>query len=188
MSRTTVPGTDARPDDATVVFLGRRELLSGIVHDMLGSVAGTDDVLRETWLCWTARGGGAPPDGVAHPRACLVRVAVNHALERRAAVGRSRQTCVGPRLPEPLVTDEDAGDPALRAGPVSLAMPVVPETLTPPERAVFVLGEVFGCPHGEYVEVHEPLDRARLHTLTARERPVEHGPASERPPARRDGG
>ncbi|CAL9657416.1 hypothetical protein SUDANB15_06825 [Streptomyces sp. enrichment culture] len=183
-----------------------------------------------------------PPDGVAHPRAFLVRVAVNHALERLAAVGRSRQTCVGPRLPEPLVTDEDAG--GVRAGRglrlsarrdrgdhrphsgggndvvatrfhlsintvtwvVRIAVFVVPVAVLAVTRRICLglrlcdrelvargraTGVVKRLPHGEYVEVHKPLDRARLHTLTARERPVEHvehGPAAERPPARRDGG
>ncbi|GGW48713.1 hypothetical protein GCM10010340_28850 [Streptomyces griseoloalbus] len=51
-------------------------------------------------------------------------------------------------------------------------------------------GVIKRLPHGEYVEVHEPLDRARLHILTAHDRPAElvaHGPAAERPPARREG-
>ncbi|CAL9661327.1 ECF RNA polymerase sigma factor SigJ [Streptomyces sp. enrichment culture] len=173
MSRTTVPGTDARLDDATEVFLGHRELLFGIVYNMLGSVADTDDVLQETWLSWTARGGGAPLDGVANPRAYLVRVAMNHALKRRAAVSRSRETYVGPWLPEPLVADEDAGDPALRAESVSLAMLVVLESLTPLERAVFVLGEVFGYPHAEIAEI---IDRtpAAVRQLARRSREHVH--------------
>ncbi|WP_309059114.1 nuclear transport factor 2 family protein [Streptomyces sp.] len=178
MSRTAVPGTDARLDDATEVFPGRRELLSGIVHNMLGSVADTDDVPQETWPSWTARGAGASLDGVANPRACLVRVALNHALERRAATGRGREPHVGPWLPEPLVTDEDAGAPALRAESVSLAMPVVLESPTPLERAVFVPGEVFGYPHAGIAEiidrtpaaVRQPARRSREHVHARRPR------------------
>ncbi|GGW93882.1 RNA polymerase sigma24 factor [Streptomyces malachitofuscus] len=153
MFTTRVPGTDEPLDEATEAFLGHRELLFGVVYNMLGSVADTEDVLQETWLSWTARGGGAPMEGVANPRAYLVRVAMNHALKRRAAVSRSRETYVGPWLPEPLVTEDDAGDPALRVESVSLAMLVVLESLSPLERAVFVLGEVFGYPHAEIAEI-----------------------------------
>ncbi|MFJ9905603.1 RNA polymerase sigma factor SigJ [Streptomyces sp. NPDC101152] len=145
--------SDRSGDEATDVFIGHRELLFGLVYNMLGSVADTEDVLQETWLSWAGRGA----EGIAHPRAYLVRIAVNHALQRRAAVSRRRETYVGPWLPEPLVADGDGADgPALRTESVSLAMLVVLESLTPLERAVFVLAEVFGYPHTEIAEI---LDR-----------------------------
>ncbi|MFF6979761.1 RNA polymerase sigma factor SigJ [Streptomyces sp. NPDC008343] len=156
MSDTPVPVTD----DATGVFVEHRELMFGVVYNMLGSVADTEDVLQETWLSWTARNEGSPLDGVGNPRAYLVRIAVNHALTRRAAISRRRETYVGPWLPEPLVADgEDvaADDPALRTESVSLAMLVVLESLTPLERAVFVLHEVFGYPHTEIAQI---IDRS----------------------------
>ncbi|WP_461082410.1 sigma-70 family RNA polymerase sigma factor [Streptomyces deserti] len=178
MSKTPVPATDVPVDEATGVFLDHRDLLFGVVYNILGSVADTDDVLQETWLSWTARGGGDPLAGVANPRAYLVRVAVNHALRRRAAISRSRETYVGPWLPEPLVAGEDAGDPALRAESVSMAMLVVLESLTPLERAVFVLGEVFGYPHAEIADlldrtpaaVRQLAHRARAHVHARRPR------------------
>ncbi|GGW70886.1 hypothetical protein GCM10010320_60460 [Streptomyces caelestis] len=142
MTEIPVPGTAAPLDEATGVFVDQRELLFGVVYNMLGSVAGTEDVLQETWLSWTARGGGAPLAGVDNPRAYLVRVAVDHALRRRAVISRSQETYVGSWLPEPLVADEatDTADgPAPRSESVSLAMLVVLEALTPLERAVFVL-------------------------------------------------
>jgi RNA polymerase sigma-70 factor (ECF subfamily) len=145
--------SDRSVDEATDVFIAHRELLFGLVYNMLGSVADTEDVLQETWLSWAGRGTG----GIANPRAYLVRIAVNHALRRRAAVSRRRETYVGPWLPEPLVADGDgADDPALRTESVSLALLVVLESLTPLERAVFVLAEVFGYPHNEIAEI---LDR-----------------------------
>ncbi|AZM58503.1 MULTISPECIES: sigma-70 family RNA polymerase sigma factor [unclassified Streptomyces] len=179
MFSTRAHGTDEPLDEATEVFLGHRELLFGVVYNMLGSVADTEDVLQETWLSWTARGGGgAPLDGVANPRAYLVRVAMNHALRRRAAVSRSRETYVGPWLPEPLVAQEEADDPALRTESVSLAMLVVLESLSPLERAVFVLGEVFGYPHAEIAEiigrspaaVRQLAHRSRAHVRARRPR------------------
>ncbi|WP_449353016.1 RNA polymerase sigma factor SigJ [Streptomyces shaanxiensis] len=146
MSEIPVPGTE----DPTGVFVEHRELLFGVVYNMLGSVTDTEDVLQDTWLSWSRRGAG----GVDNPRAYLVRIAVNHALKRRAVVNRRRETYVGPWLPEPLVTEETgADDPALRTESVSLAMLVVLESLSPLERAVFVLHEVFGYAHTEIAEI-----------------------------------
>ncbi|MEW2560444.1 MULTISPECIES: RNA polymerase sigma factor SigJ [Streptomyces] len=137
-------------EDPTGVFVEHRELLFGVVYNMLSSVTDTEDVLQDTWLSWSRRGTG----GVDNPRAYLVRIAVNHALKRRAVVDRRRETYVGPWLPEPLVTEEPgADDPALRTESVSLAMLVVLESLSPLERAVFVLHEVFGYAHTEIAEI-----------------------------------
>jgi hypothetical protein len=99
------------------------------------------------------------------PARQLVQAAVRQALARQAALRRRRETYVGPRLPEPLVTDlpdapapgpagaADADDAAVRAEAVSVALLVVLETLTPLERAVFVLGEVFGYAHPEIAAI-----------------------------------
>ncbi|WP_328773410.1 RNA polymerase sigma factor SigJ [Streptomyces sp. NBC_00286] len=165
MSRSPAPqaGIDEALNTATRLFMEHRELLFAIVYNMLGSVADTEDVLQETWLSWSGSRSRAPHKEIGNPRAYLVRVAVNHALKRRDVISRRRETYVGPWLPEPLVaraTDgppPDAADPAVRAESVSMAMLVVLESLTPLERAVFVLGEVFGYAHTEVAEV---LDRS----------------------------
>lgn len=152
-------------DEATDVFMDHRELLFGLVYNMLGSVADTEDVLQETWLSWSGRGAA----GVANPRAYLVRIAVNHALQRRASITRRRETYVGPWLPEPLVADDaNADDPALRSESVSMAMLVVLESLTPLERAVFVLNEVFGYAHTEIAEIIDRTPRRYGSSRTAR--------------------
>ncbi|MFF4362728.1 RNA polymerase sigma factor SigJ [Streptomyces sp. NPDC001604] len=162
-------------DGATDVFMNHRELLFSLVYNMLGSVADTEDVLQETWLAWSGRGVG----GITNPRAYLVRIAVNQALRRQAVIARRRETYVGPWLPEPLVAaDAGADDPVLRGESVSLAMLVVLEALTPLERAVFVLGEVFGYPHAEIADVidrspaavRQLAHRARNHVLARRPR------------------
>ncbi|KQW07085.1 RNA polymerase sigma factor SigJ [Streptomyces sp. Root369] len=166
-----IPVTDT--EEATGVFVEHRELLFGVVYNMLGSVTDTEDVLQDTWLSWSRRGA----DGIDNPRAYLVRIAVNHALQRRAVVNRRRERYVGPWLPEPLVTDEaGADDPALRTESVSLAMLVVLESLSPLERAVFVLHEVFGYAHTEIAEiidrtpaaVRQLAHRARAHVHARR--------------------
>ena len=100
--------------------------------------------MQETWLAWSGR------SGVENPRAYLVRIAVNAALARRTTINRRKEEYVGPWLPEPVVTPID---PVERAEAVSLAMLVVLETLTPLERAVFVLHEVFGYAHPEIAEI-----------------------------------
>ncbi len=154
-------GGPSDADGATRVFVDHRELLFAIVYNMLGSVADTEDVLQETWLSWQGRADRSPLDGIANPRAYLVRIAVNQALARRAAITRRRETYVGPWLPEPLLDEPApagaADDRTLRSESVSLAMLVVLESLTPLERAVFVLNEVFGYAHTEIAGV---LDRS----------------------------
>jgi RNA polymerase sigma factor (sigma-70 family) len=179
---------DADPVDpgVTQAFHDHRELLFSLVYNILGSVADTEDVLQETWLSWAGRhrtpGAGEPID---HPRAYLVRIAVNAALAHRDAVDRRRETYVGPWLPEPLVgplagipAPGDAADAALRAESVSMALLVVLETLTPLERGVFVLHEVFGYAHTEIAEilgrspaaVRQLAHRAREHVHARRPR------------------
>ncbi|TCO22277.1 RNA polymerase sigma-70 factor (ECF subfamily) [Kribbella steppae] len=154
---------------ATEVFVGHRELLFSIVYNILGSVTDTEDVLQETWLAWSTR------TEVENPRAYLVRIAVNSALARRTTINRRKEEYVGPWLPEPVVTP---ADPVERAEAVSLAVLVVLETLTPLERAVFVLREVFGYAHTEIAEivgrtpaaVRQLAHRAREHVAARRPR------------------
>jgi DNA-directed RNA polymerase specialized sigma24 family protein len=130
--------TETPLEAATKVFLGYRELLFSIVYNMLGTVADTEDVLHETWLAWAGR---SADDDIVNPRAYLVRIAVNRALARQTSINRQREEYVGPWPPEHVITP---ADPAVQAESVSMALMVVLETLTPLERAVFVLNEVFG--------------------------------------------
>lgn len=180
----------APSDPPAAVFAEHRELLFGIVYGMLGTVADTEDVLQDVWLAWERRSHGAP---IEHGRAYLVRVAINAAIARQEVVKRRRETYIGPWLPEPVMTETapDAAEPALRAESVSLALMVVLETLTPPERAVFVLADVFGYPHGEIAEllgrspasVRQLAHRARSHVQARRPKfavdPVVHRRVTE---------
>ncbi|MEU3454553.1 sigma-70 family RNA polymerase sigma factor [Micromonospora sp. NPDC006766] len=169
----------------TEVFVGHRELLFSVVYNILGSVADTEDVLQETWLSWAARTGRGDVEQVENPRAYLVRIAVNQALARRAEIDRRRETYVGQWLPEPVIAalgdtsgGSDAADPAVRADSASMALLVVLETLTPAERAVFVLHEVFGFAHTEIADmlgrspaaVRQLAHRAREHVRARRPR------------------
>ncbi|MFI7417292.1 RNA polymerase sigma factor SigJ [Nonomuraea sp. NPDC049684] len=158
----------------TDVFGGHRELLFSIVYNMLGSVSDTEDVLQDTWLAWSSR----DPDEIGNPRAYLVRIAVNQALAHQSALRRRRETYVGPWLPEPLVHDADGAEDVVRGESVSLALLVVLETLTPLERAVFILHEVFAFQHTEIAgmlgrspaAVRQLAHRAREHVQARRPR------------------
>jgi RNA polymerase sigma factor (sigma-70 family) len=166
---------DGDRDPATGDFTRHRQLLFSIAYNVLGSVADTEDVLQETWLAWAKRRSGAGPE-VDNPRAYLVRIAVNQALARRALIERRQETYPGPWLPEPLVESPAAAQETAES--VSFAMMVVLETLTPLERAVFVLGDVFGYPHAEIAEitdrtpaaVRQLAHRAREHVQARRPR------------------
>jgi RNA polymerase sigma factor (sigma-70 family) len=158
---------------ATAVFAEHQRRLFSLVYNLLGTVTDTEDVLQDTWLAWAS----SRREEVVNARAYLLRVAVNQALLRLRQQRRSREAYVGPWLPEPLVT-ADAADSAERAEAVSLAMLVVLETLTPLERTVFVLREVFGYDHAEIAAVlgrrpaavRQLAHRAREHVQARRPR------------------
>src|SRR4051794_36987162 len=112
---------------------------------MLGSTADAEDVLQESWLRWAQVDRAEVQD----PRAYLVRVVTRQSLNRLRTLQRQRETYVGTWLPEPLVTAPDVAEDVELADSVSFAMLVVLETLTPLERAVFVLREIFGFSYDE---------------------------------------
>ncbi|MEV4237640.1 RNA polymerase sigma-70 factor [Nocardia sp. NPDC049737] len=182
MSQSTPTGRGARssredhPNSATEAFIAHRNLLFTVAYEMLGSAADAEDVLQETWLRWA----GVDLDTVQDHRAYLVRIATRQSLDRLRALGRRKETYVGPWLPEPLLTAPDVAEDIELADSVSMAMLLVLETLTPIERAVFVLREVFDL---EYDEIAEAVDkspaavrqlayRARSHVAARRPRGV----------------
>src|SRR3954447_17794823 len=132
---------------------------------MLGSTADAEDVLQESWLRWSE----ARQDEVRDPRAYLVRIVTRQSLNRLRTLQRQRESYVGPWLPEPLVTAPDVLEDVELAESVSFAMLLVLETLTPLERAAFVLRDVFGF---EYAEIAAATDRspAAVRQLVSRAR------------------
>ncbi|RMI31392.1 RNA polymerase sigma-70 factor [Nocardia stercoris] len=146
----TAPGV---PDPATEAFVAQRNLLFTVAYEMLGSAADAEDVLQETWLRWT----GVDLGSVQDHRAYLVRITTRCAIDRLRTLGRRRESYVGPWLPEPLLTGPDVADDVELAEHLSLAMLLVLETLTPIERAVFVLREVFDL---DYDEIAGAVDRS----------------------------
>ena len=155
-------------------FVTHRSLLFTVAYEMLGSAADAEDVLQETWLRWD----GVDRDEVRDPRAYLVRVVTRQSLNRLRTVRRRREEYVGAWLPEPLLTGPDVAEDVELAEGVSLAMLTVLETLTPTERAVFVLREVFDVPYAEIATavekseaaVRQVAHRAREHVAARRPR------------------
>src|SRR6516162_7801739 len=163
-----------RPDPATEAFLAHRNLLFTVAYEMLGSAADAEDVLQETWLRWA----GVDLDIVHDQRAYLVRITTRQALNRLRTLGRRKESYIGPWLPEPLLTTPDVALDVELAESVSMAMLLVLENLTPTERAVFVLREVFDLAYDEIAEavgkspaaVRQIAHRARAHVAARRPR------------------
>ena len=137
------------PLDATRVFDEHRGLLVSVAYRVLGSVTDAEDAVQEAWLRWSS----VDPSEIDNPRAFLVRVTTRLAIDRLRRAKARRESYVGPWLPEPVLTGRDPAEDAAMAESVSMAMLVVLETLSPLERAVFVLREAFGMPHSEIAEV-----------------------------------
>ncbi|UQX05417.1 RNA polymerase sigma-70 factor [Streptomyces sp. RerS4] len=129
----------AGADPATEAFVAHRNLLFTVAYEMLGSAADAEDVLQETWLRWVK----VDLAQVNDQRAYLVRITTRQSLNRLRTMKRRKEAYVGPWLPEPLLTTPDVAEDVELAESVSMAMMLVLETLSPTERAVFVLREAF---------------------------------------------
>ncbi|WP_230423276.1 RNA polymerase sigma-70 factor [Streptomyces radicis] len=171
------------PEPALAVFQEHRPTLFGVAYRMLGRVADAEDIVQEAWLRWSA----ADRDDVEEPRAYLVRIVTRLSIDRLRQVTARKETYVGPWLPEPLPTDRavawqqaapEGADRAVMAETVSYAVLLVMESLSPLERAVFVLREAFGLPYAEIAAalgrgqdaVRQLAGRARRHMAERRPR------------------
>lgn len=166
----TTPG-----DEHAERFTLLRPLLFTIAYEILGSATESDDVLQESYLRWAK----VDLSTVQDTKAYLAQLVTRQSLNALRAQSRRREEYVGPWLPEPvLVESNDASTDVVLAESVSMAMLVVLETLTPDERAVFVLHEVFGFSHDEIastigksaVAVRQMAHRARAHVQSRRKR------------------
>ncbi|MFJ9646044.1 RNA polymerase sigma-70 factor [Streptomyces sp. NPDC101206] len=161
-------------DPATDAFVAHRNLLFTVAYEMLGSAVDAEDVLQETWLRWVK----VDLDHVRDQRAYLVRITTRQALNRLRSMKRSREAYVGQWLPEPLLTTPDVAEDVELAESMSMAMMLVLESLSPTERAVFVLREVFDVGYDEIAEavgkstaaVRQIAHRARRHVDARRPR------------------
>jgi RNA polymerase sigma-70 factor (ECF subfamily) len=156
-------------------FTYLRPLLFTIVYEILGSATESDDVLQDSYLRWAE----VDLATVRDTKSYLAQLVTRQALNALRASTRRREDYVGPWLPEPLLLDErDASADVVLAESVSMAMLVLLETLTPDERAVFVLREVFGFDYDEIAgavsksvsTVRQVAHRAREHVQARRKR------------------
>lgn len=166
----TTPG-DGHADRFTLL----RPLLFTIAYEILGSATESDDVLQDSYLRWAEVDLATVHDTKAY----LAQLVTRQALNALRAQSRRREDYVGPWLPEPLLLEvNDPSADVVLAESVSMAMLVVLETLSPDERAVFVLREVFGFGHDEIaatigkstVAVRQMAHRAREHVQSRRKR------------------
>ncbi|MEO3757881.1 RNA polymerase sigma-70 factor [Mycobacterium sp. B14F4] len=162
-------------DEHAERFTHLRPLLFTIAYEILGSATESDDVLQESYLRWAE----VDLATVRDTKAYLAQLVTRQALNALRAQTRRREDYIGPWLPEPLLLDAtDASSDLVLAESVSMAMLVVLETLSPDERAVFVLREVFGFGHDEIASivgksaaaVRQMAHRAREHVQSRRKR------------------
>ena len=156
----------------------QRRRLFGLAYRMIGEVAEAEDAVQDALARWAA----ADQESIREPGAWLTTVTTRICIDRLTSARRRRETYVGPWLPEPVLTGDASGpDPAevaATADSMTLAFLVVLESLSPDERAVFLLHDVFGHPHAEIARmldrspdsVRQLARRARLHLEDRRPR------------------
>ncbi|ORB64213.1 RNA polymerase sigma-70 factor [Mycolicibacterium tusciae] len=159
-------------------FTQLRPLLFTVAYEILGRATESDDVLQESYLRWAE----VDLSTVQDTKAYLAQLVTRQSLNALRAQSRRREEYIGPWLPEPLLletgSNTDASSDVILAESVSMAMLVVLETLSPDERAVFVLREVFGFSHDEIAAtigksaaaVRQMAHRAREHVQSRRKR------------------
>ncbi|MFE3451889.1 RNA polymerase sigma-70 factor [Nonomuraea sp. NPDC059194] len=166
--------THPYPEFDQQMFNEHRNLLFSVAYRILGTAADAEDAVQDAWIKWSA----ADRSQVADPKFYLTRIVSNLAMERLRSTRHKRETYVGPWLPEPILTSADTADAITNAESVSMAMLVVLESLSPLERAVFVLKEVFDFSHAEIAQaverseaaVRQAAHRAREHVQARRPR------------------
>lgn len=156
-------------NDAASIFDPLRPLLVRVAYRMLGSVADAEDTVQDAFVRWL----GTDREGVRAPEAFLRRIVMRLCLDRLKAIRRSRETYIGPWLPEPVVMDADR-----EVDTVTLPLLMALERLSPLERAAFLLHDVFGLGFEEVAATigREPAacrqlaSRARAHVRADRPR------------------
>ncbi len=162
------------PTTSVEAFEAQRPLLISITYRMLGSLAEAEDVVQEAWLRWDRIDRAA----IGNDRAFLIRMTTRLAIDRLRRLKARRESYIGPWLPEPVLVERDVAEDVELAESVSLALLVMLETLSPLERAVFVLREAFSHSYAEIgaiigrneATVRQLARRAREHVAEGRTR------------------
>jgi RNA polymerase sigma factor (sigma-70 family) len=166
-------------DELTRRFEEHRPHLRAVAYRMLGSLSEADDAVQEAWLRLSRSDAGAVDNLGGWLTTVVARVALNMLRSRKTR----REEPLGVRMPEPIVDRADGIDPeheALLADSVGLALLVVLETLSPPERLAFVLHDMFAVPFDEIARiVDRSPDAARQLASRARRRIRGEAPPSD---------
>ena len=167
---------DAMADTRAAVFTDARPLLFAIAYRMLGSVADAEDVVQDAYLRWQQ----TPDEEIRAPRAYLTTIVTRLAINQLQSARVQRESYVGPWLPEPLVTEHapDPTEPVELAESLSMAFMLMLERLSPIERAVLLLHDVFDFDYAEIARIvdksetncRQLLSRAKKHLGTAEAR------------------
>ena len=160
-------------------FEAHRPLLFGIAYRMLGSVMEAEDMVQETFLRYQA----TPPESIRSPKNFLCTVVTRLCLNELNTARSRRETYIGPWLPEPMLTDSASygpgpADSMSQHESISMAFMVLLENLSPVERAVFLLREVFDYDYSEIAPIvdrsvdacRQTFSRARKHVDAHRPR------------------
>ncbi len=147
-------------DEQLAVFESERQRLRSIAYRMLGTPDDADDVVQDAWLRWSSADHAA----ISNPAGWLTTVATRLAIDRLRSAQHTRETYVGPWLAAPVrsedVAIDDPVESLLLSESLSLGFLAVLERLSPLERAVFLLHDVFAYPLGEVARIVERSDAA----------------------------
>lgn len=169
---TSIPGSGGPDGNLAAAFEQLRPYLRRVAYGVLGSLSEADDVVQDAWL----RLQRVDPATIADLRAYLAQVTARLALDVLGSARVRRETYVGPWLPEPVVEAAGPQEQVTLDESISMALLVVLERLSPPERTAFILHDVFGY---TFAEVSETVGRSeaavRQLASRARRHVEEHG-------------
>jgi RNA polymerase sigma factor (sigma-70 family) len=152
-------------DEAVATFVRARPRLMAIAYQFLASTSEAEDVVQETWLRWQKTDRTV----VAHPQALLATMATRLAINVSQSARRRRETSMALPAPEGADADDDPATRAENREAVEQAVLIIMESLTPRERAAFVLREAFDYPYGQISEFLD-LGAANSRQLVSRAR------------------
>lgn len=143
------------PEKLADLYTEYKPLLFTLAYRMLGSVSDAEDIVQDTFMQVQHR---VSLEQVKHIKAYLCKITTHRCLDKLRSAQKQRESYIGPWLPEPLIADQLSPDPAQQYEQnetISFAMLTLIETLTPVERAVFILREAFDMPYEDIAEMLE---------------------------------
>ena len=160
-------GNTSTCDDGLSAFLRMRTRLFAIAYRMLGNPAEAEDVVQDVWLRWQTTDRSVVRDAAAFLATTATRLAINIMQSARSR----READVGPWLPEPIDTSPDPRLEAERGQALAFGVRLLLETLTPTERAAYILREAFDYPYRDIANaLHVGEANARQVVTRARQR------------------